>query len=650
MPTLGTLHSHGHAGGVYVASTQTVAVDSPSAVAVAYGPMPRQPGTTVAAMTATIYRRSAPGVEVVELDEAWGHRWLDQLNEPGSAEVTVANDDADYAELQTGDLIRFDLFGRACFTMVYRDRHQVTISPDEEVDEATKISGPGVLALLDESLVYPSRPEVLDFPWSVHPVEVDRVFNWASPYLDDSDWGPVNSLAAQADTTIYWTGLPANWPDTAAEWLFGPSGTLEWAPEGWCYHRTSFTTTADVDYAIVYVAADAQAEIWLDGQSILTTEQMTGDPSFIFQVAVVLGPGDHTLGVACWNDPDPEGDQLHNPGGFLLTMYPIDLSGNITSPSPLVRSDYTWVCVDRTLPPGSGGILDPPGISVGRVIRAVVEEAQDRGELAGVTLAFDDDTDSEGVAWPKANDISTKVGTDLLAFVRELTATYCDVWMSPQLELYAWVRDGRGQATDVVLHPPDDPDDPFSGNLAGLEHHSTANPHNVLLCRWAGGWHEVVDAASVATYGRRVALLGLGAVHSIAEVERIAGEQLGIYADPRTAISADHVPVEWSAEDGSTDMPYWDFGVGDSIHVPDIDGVSSVERVVAITVAMDEDGVVTYSPELKDVILGQQERWEQATKKMSDGTMRGDSKVATPTGLVATSSPTCCVKTPPGGG
>lgn len=151
---------------------------------------------------------------------------------------------------------------------------------------------------------------------------------------------------------------------------------------------------------------------------------------------------------------------------------------------------------------------------------------------------------------------------------------------------------------------------------------------NALLVRWSGGWAEVLDAASITARGRSEALLGLGAAQSIAEVERVAAAQLATYASPRTEVTADLIPID------ETDTPYLAFRVGDSVTVPDWDGSATLERIVALTVAEDENGQVTYSPELKDLILTHQERLEQAMKKMADGTLRGNSAVATPAAFI----------------
>ena len=105
----------------------------------------------------------------------------------------------------------------------------------------------------------------------------------------------------------------------------------------------------------------------------------------------------------------------------------------------------------------------------GEVVIHCVNEARARGCLPPITFAFDTEVDSAGNPWPEVTDISTKVGTDVLKFFRELTATYVDLWLEPATwTLHAWVKDHRGDERNVTLHAVTDPDDPYSGNLAGL--------------------------------------------------------------------------------------------------------------------------------------------------------------------------------------
>jgi hypothetical protein len=163
----------------------------------------------------------------------------------------------------------------------------------------------------------------------------------------------------------------------------------------------------------------------------------------------------------------------------------------------------------------------------------------------------------------------------------------------------------------------------------------------VLLVRWGHGWHEVVDEAAIGTLGRSEAALALGAQEFLAEVIRVATGQLG--QEPREAIEVDLVPT------APSDTPYSAFGVGDVVSVPNSAGVTTGERVVSLTVAEDENGFLSFAPELRDVILTQQERFEQAIARMGRGAMAGTSSVATPMPNVVEPAPIAGGAGGPGG-
>jgi hypothetical protein len=126
---------------------------------------------------------------------------------------------------------------------------------------------------------------------------------------------------------------------------------------------------------------------------------------------------------------------------------------------------------------------------------------------------------------------------------------------------------------------------------------------NALLVRWSNGWHEIAVAPGAG--GRCEAMLGLGAV-----------------------------------------LPYLSYGVGDVITVPAMAGGTAQERLISLTVNEDDDGMVTFAPEMKDVLLSRAEKFDQAIKKMSDGTLGGTSKVAQPASTITTSAGKDCCPPP----
>lgn len=167
---------------------------------------------------------------------------------------------------------------------------------------------------------------------------------------------------------------------------------------------------------------------------------------------------------------------------------------------------------------------------------------------------------------------------------------------------------------------------------------------NALLVRWSGGWREVIDADSISERGRREALLGLGAVQSAGEVDSIAKEELRLFASERAAIAIDIDPTS------DDDIPGAGFQVGDMVPVPDRFLTSSNQRCVSITLTENADGDPTYAAEFNDIILEAQERFEQTLEKMANGTLSGQSKVATAVSSITPSGPNCCLPSVPEGG
>jgi hypothetical protein len=147
---------------------------------------------------------------------------------------------------------------------------------------------------------------------------------------------------------------------------------------------------------------------------------------------------------------------------------------------------------------------------------------------------------------------------------------------------------------------------------------------NVVLVRWTRGWAERAAPAAIGTWGRREGLLGLGAIGFIEEAYRISDRLLETFADVREQITADAVPVD------DSDTPYTAYLPGDVVTVPGRDGTPTAERVVAATVAEDDDGYITYAVEFHDVIFEHQVAVDQWLKKMANGTLGGQAKVGSP--------------------
>jgi hypothetical protein len=414
---------------------------------------------------ATLRRRAAPGAVVSELADGKGWRWQDKLNDIGAGSFVLANDDPDVELVRASDLVVCEVDGAAAFTMLVREMQRSAVAGGEESAQLTTVAGPSSLAVLEEAVVYGARPL-----WCF-PIENDRLFSWPAFDYDSSWWGRPAVLARYYESTYWGEDLgdsgyrswPEDFPDHYGQWMWAPGTTWRYAPAGTCYFLATMNVPPGLAQIKVYLACDDVGHLFFDGQRIAEAAWSGGDTRTVVETVDVT-PGLHILGIEATNQYNAQADAMGdlNPGGVLCTVYALNPAGALIEP-PLLRSQEHWICL--AYPPA------PPGMKAGEAMVHVVREAQYRGALAGVTLAFNEHTDSAGRPWPLMGDIATKIGYDLLTFFKELANTYVDFAIAPgSLTLYAWVKGTRGRHTGVSLHPPTDPHDPDSGNLAQLDH------------------------------------------------------------------------------------------------------------------------------------------------------------------------------------
>lgn len=419
-------------------------------------------------VTAEHYRLEDDGTLtfVADLPDSINRTWLDRLNEAGTGRLTLFNDDAALAAIERGDLIRFLLDGTVAFAIVAEEIDSTEVSDNEEVSYVTVISGRW--SLLEQSLVYPAGGV------GRIPIERDRLFGWPSFGYDDSDWDPAVPITTSGGSFLgavafaYPTKpVASGWPAdsyTVAEGIWGVAqdipDTVD-TQKGTVYFRKTATIATAGDYMLVVVLDDFGI-VYVDGLEVLKMPPGPGNFTEANTRRVTLSAGDHVIAVEASNAffPGLAGGLTQDVGLFALALHELGDDGN---PGPFVagfETDDTWLCLAYP--------AEVPGVSPGAAVLTCLEEAQDRGAAPGITADFDADLDSDGVAWPILADLSTKTGTDLLTFLRELSATYVDFYLHPEtLVLSMWRKDGRGTASGVEFDLPD-PDDPSTGSITGL--------------------------------------------------------------------------------------------------------------------------------------------------------------------------------------
>lgn len=147
---------------------------------------------------------------------------------------------------------------------------------------------------------------------------------------------------------------------------------------------------------------------------------------------------------------------------------------------------------------------------------------------------------------------------------------------------------------------------------------------NAFLVRWADGFHEVEDAASIAEHGRKEGFLSLGDVQSTKEADAICAALFESMAGPQVATTMAIDPT------GVDDMPYTHFRKGDSITAPAYEGGTASQRVRALTTTEDENGRVIFVPELRAVVQEEAERIQRWLKRLANGALGGTTNAPSP--------------------
>jgi hypothetical protein len=122
-------------------------------------------------------------------------------------------------------------------------------------------------------------------------------------------------------------------------------------------------------------------------------------------------------------------------------------------------------------------------------------------------------------------------------------------------------------------------------------------PTTAFLVRWHGGWREVTATTS---YRRTEAMLSLGALQSIQEVDRVAGAELdGQFARFREQVTLEHRPMTVA------EAPYVEYRPGDTIWAPGFAaGTYAPYKVLGMSIREDDNGELEIVPTVGDRVVG----------------------------------------------
>jgi len=328
--------------------------------------------------------------------------------------------------------------------------------------------------------------------------------------------------------------------------------------------RTSFNLTATAT-ARIYWQCDDEGTLYVDGKQADTSQAANTTQS----ISVALPAGPHTIAFEVKNTIQPE-------CGLAALIV------NTTDNRVLRRTDTTNWKTHKV----SGA---KPGMSVGAILRTLLDEAQGAQDVYGLDLLtpdFDGQDDSNGDPWPELQETPFPIGATTLGdVVRHVEELGCDVHIKPDGTIQAFIEQGSDVSSTVWFQE--------GVNLLGLTYAGEPVRATKALVRTLSGWIEVTNSAGVTAYGKRYMGVISGTSASTAQGNRVGSRALQETASPRYTYTASLRAVTGC-------VPFLNFKKGDLVKCPNRIGTMTTMRVLSITASTpsDSSGPVTFQVEL----------------------------------------------------
>jgi hypothetical protein len=393
----------------------------------------------------SVYLHEPDGTLVGELTGKVAASYQDRIGDPGSAQVTMRQSDAQADLIVPRSIIKYGLLGDIRFGA----RVGIENADYEDTDATVTWTCLGLGgAILSDAVV-------LDENGGIRANSTgQRWLGWMSSLYDDTVTGWITTLA----------GTSFQWDDATSQSAARLGNPVDWPdPEAWWLHRGSFGgqyqlfrrdfTTADDLVLKLWATADEGLRVYFDGELVLdvlgtNAPDETGYTDSNETELGIVNAGAHHVAVEWRGKVTPiTGDGFD---GFILTIGYVDdtggYAGNVT------RSD------DSGAWRSYGGVWeDPrPGLLVGAALAGLWEEADARG-VAGMqiaTLGFTDTLDSAGQPWTSQVNTAINLADQNYdaVFYALAEAAEIDLWFDADtMTLHAYERKGADLSGSVAV-------------------------------------------------------------------------------------------------------------------------------------------------------------------------------------------------------
>lgn len=525
----------------------------------------------------TVDLRNAANTSGTEITGAFRPSWQEQRNGLGLGSVYLPNPLA--ATITKGDIILGRLDGDARMAFIAERPQPQLVSVSDELMEATKWSGRGLLSEWADSRLH--DPPTLTTLAQTVPVLDDRVMAWWGPDYDETGdgWTDATFIAVQGWASTFYTGLPAEWSDPPAQWIGPSSGDDENAPAGRCLFRR-WTLIGEGPAALDY-AGDNTVVAYINGRRV-GEGGYRRKQRYEFEVTQA---GWMLLAFELTNAPD-DGPPGGNPTALLFSLQAAD--GSVYCRSDTDTQILEYPSVD-------------PEVPLGRQLRQVMIG---NALLDGVwTVTGTETTDDNGVTFPTTGPMTYRLGSDSpWDVLQQSCQRHIDIRVDPEGKtLRPFVKGTVGDASGLTLvsgYSTVGIADPDSVNIDDLSWDIPRAEFDALVVRWERGRFQYGD-------GDRWGTLDLGKIENQAVAESIADGLLTLVAAEEASASFSVLnPSEVPVAHDTIDVP-GPFDVDDSLELP----------VTGVTISGDDDGDAQVDIEVGSLVEDRRTLLERASRR-----------------------------------